>query len=113
MQISESMERSLLGLCLLDNPHYGIAAKRIAVQDFALDSHRRIWQRMGAMIAAGRDANYLSLAAELDKNSELSSCGGLAYLASVTEGLPRSKSALRECIRSIEESARLRRAQQI
>ena len=113
MQLTEQFERSVLGSCLWTNTHYGIAAKRLTVQDFTLDSHRRIWQRMGGMIAAGRDANYLSLSAELDKNSELSTCGGAAYLASLTEGLVKTKSALLEAMRHIEEDSRLRHAQQI
>jgi hypothetical protein len=112
MQLSEQMERSLLGSCLWYNAHYREAAKRIRVEDFSLDSHRRIWKRMGEMLEAGRDLNYLSLATELDKHSELSTCGGSAYLASLTECLPRVKSVA-EYLWHIEEASRLRRVQRI
>jgi hypothetical protein len=112
MQLTEQMERSLLGSCLWYNAHYREAAKRIRVEDFYLDSHRRIWKRMGEMLEAGRDLNCLSLATELDKHSELSTCGGAAYLASLTECLPRVKSVA-EYLRHLEEASRLRRVQRI
>jgi hypothetical protein len=113
MQLIEQTERSLLGSCLWYNAHYREAAKRIRVEDFYLDSHKRFWKRMGEMIAAGRDVNYLSIAAELDKHSELSTCGGLAYLASLTEGLPPRVKSVAEYLRHIEEASRLRRVQRI
>jgi replicative DNA helicase len=39
-------ERSILGSILLDNFLYNQAAETLKADDFALDSHRRIYSRM-------------------------------------------------------------------
>ncbi len=39
-------ERSILGAILLDNFAYNQAAEHLRVEDFSLDSHRRIYSRM-------------------------------------------------------------------
>src|SRR5689334_9336586 len=39
-------ERSILGAILLDNMAYNEAAENLRVDDFSLDSHRRIYARM-------------------------------------------------------------------
>ncbi len=39
-------ERSILGAILLDNFAYNQAAEHLRIEDFSLDSHRRIYTRM-------------------------------------------------------------------
>ena len=82
-------ERSILGAILLDNLAFNEAAEKIRAEDFSLDSHRRIYTRMAELIDAGRAVDIVTLSDELARRKEVEAIGGVAYLASLTEGLPR------------------------
>ena len=100
-------ERSILGAILLDNHSYNEAAEKINADDFALDSHRRIFGRMAELIDAGRAVDIVTLAEELAKRKEVEAVGGVAYLASLTEGLPRRLS-IEEYVRIVKDKSLLR-----
>jgi len=100
-------ERSILGAILLDNHSYNEAAEKIGADDFALDSHRRIFGRMAELIDAGRAVDIVTLAEELAKRKEVEAVGGVAYLASLTEGLPRRLS-IEEYVRIVKDKSLLR-----
>ncbi|HTZ89578.1 MAG TPA: replicative DNA helicase [Alloacidobacterium sp.] len=100
-------ERSILGAILLDNHSYNEAAEKIRADDFALDSHRRIFSRMAELIDAGRAVDIVTLAEELAKRKEVEAVGGVAYLASLTEGLPRRLS-IEEYVRIVKDKSLLR-----
>jgi replicative DNA helicase len=100
-------ERSILGAVLLDNHSYNEAAEKIRADDFALDSHRRIFGRMAELIDAGRAVDIVTLAEELAKRKEVEAVGGVAYLASLTEGLPRRLS-IEEYVRIVKDKSLLR-----
>jgi replicative DNA helicase len=103
-------ERALLGSLMLDNEHFPEAAKFIRAEDFALDSHQRIYRRACETIAAGKRLDIVTLLEELERHAEISSVGGYAYLASLTEGLPRRPSVA-EYVRIVEQAAKRRRTQ--
>jgi replicative DNA helicase len=100
-------ERSILGAILLDNHSYNEAAERIGADDFALDSHRRIFSRMAELIDAGRAVDIVTLAEELARRKEVEAVGGVAYLASLTEGLPR-RISIEEYVRIVKDKSLLR-----
>jgi replicative DNA helicase len=100
-------ERSILGAVLLDNHSYNEAAEKIRADDFALDSHRRIFSRMAELIDAGRAVDIVTLAEELAKRKEVEAVGGVAYLASLTEGLPR-RISIEEYVRIVKDKSLLR-----
>ncbi|HMD19602.1 MAG TPA: replicative DNA helicase [Alloacidobacterium sp.] len=100
-------ERSILGAILLDNHSYNEAAEKLNADDFALDSHRRIFGRMAELIDAGRAVDIVTLAEELAKRKEVEAVGGVAYLASLTEGLPRRLS-IEEYVRIVKDKSLLR-----
>jgi replicative DNA helicase len=101
-------ERSILGAVLLDNAHYNEAAeKQLRSDDFALDSHRRIFARMADMVDQGRAIDIVTLAEELSKRKEIEAVGGVAYLASLTEGLPR-RISIEEYVRIVRDKSQLR-----
>ncbi|HVJ08803.1 MAG TPA: replicative DNA helicase [Acidisarcina sp.] len=100
-------ERSILGAILLDNLAYNEAAERLRVEDFSLDSHRRIFARMAELIDAGRAVDIVTLTDELSRRKEVESIGGVAYLASLTEGLPRRLS-IEEYVRIVKDKSLLR-----
>jgi replicative DNA helicase len=104
---SPDAERSILGAILLDNHLYNEAAEKITADDFALDSHRRIFSRMAEMIDAGRAVDIVTLPEELAKRKEIEAIGGVAYLFSLTEGLPRRLS-IEEYVRIVKDKSLLR-----
>lgn len=81
-------ERSILGAILLDNRVYD-EAEQITYNDFVLSSHRTIFGRMAGLIADGVVVDIITLAQAMRDHRELDAIGGLAYLASLTELLPR------------------------
>jgi replicative DNA helicase len=97
-------ERSILGAILLDNHCYNEAAEKIRAEDFSLDSHRRIYSRMAELIDASRAVDIVTLAEELARHKEVEAVGGVAYLASLTEGLPRRVS-IEEYVRIVKDKS--------
>jgi replicative DNA helicase len=100
-------ERSILGAILLENHAYNEAAEKLKADDFALDSHRRIFSRMAELIDAGRAVDIVTLSEELAKRKEVEAVGGVAYLASLTEGLPR-RISIEEYVRIVKDKSLLR-----
>jgi replicative DNA helicase len=101
---SVEAERSILGAILLDNHSYNEAAEKLSADDFSLDSHRRIYSRMAELIDAHRAVDIVTLAEELARRKEVESVGGVAYLASLTEGLPRRPS-IEEYVRIVKDKS--------
>jgi replicative DNA helicase len=63
------------------------ATMLLVADDFALDSHRRIYAAMLRLSEAGHAVDIVTVAEELRKQKELDSIGGVPYLASLSEGL--------------------------
>ena len=101
-------EKTILGAILLDNLSHAEASARLEPDDFSLDSHRRIYQRMGELINSERTVDIVTLANELSRYKEVESVGGVAYLASLTEGLPR-RPVIEEYIRIVKDKSLLRK----
>ncbi len=101
---SVEAERSILGAILLDNHSYNEAAEKLRAEDFSLDSHRRIYSRMSELIDARRAVDIVTLAEELARRKEVEAVGGVAYLASLTEGLPRRPS-IEEYVRIVKDKS--------
>ena len=101
-------ERTILGAILLDNAAHAEAAEHVKPDDFSLDSHRRIFLRMGELIDAGRAVDIVTLSNELSRYKEVEAVGGVAYLASLTEGLPR-RPVIEDYIRIVKDKSLLRR----
>jgi replicative DNA helicase len=101
-------EKTILGAILLDNAAHAEAAEKLEADDFSLDSHRRIYMRMSELIDAQRSVDIVTLANELSRNKEVESVGGVAYLASLTEGLPR-RPVIEEYVRIVKDKSLLRK----
>jgi replicative DNA helicase len=101
---SVEAERSILGAILLDNHSYNEAAEKLRAEDFSLDSHRRIYSRMAELIDGRRAVDIVTLAEELARRKEVEAVGGVAYLASLTEGLPRRPS-IEEYVRIVKDKS--------
>jgi len=101
-------EKTILGAILLDNAAHAEAAEHIQSDDFSLDSHRRIFLRMGELVDSGRTVDIVTLSNELSRYKEVEAVGGVAYLASLTEGLPR-RPVIEDYIRIVKDKSLLRR----
>ena len=101
-------ERFVLGSILLDDALYVQAAGTLEADDFSLESHRRIFKRMGELQERGEKIDRITVANELMKFNELEACGGLSYLVELDDGLPRIPN-LDSYIRIVKDKAVLRR----
>src|SRR5579863_1224352 len=101
-------EKTILGAILLDNAAHSEAAEKLEADDFSLDSHRRIYERMGELLTAQRAVDIVTLSNELARTKEIEAVGGVAYLASLTEGLPR-RPVIEEYIRIVKDKSLLRK----
>jgi replicative DNA helicase len=83
-------EKSVLGAILVHNDAFNHAAELIDARDFFRDAHRRIFDRMIALSERGDAIDFVTLKEELGRAGELEEVGGPAYIASLTDGVPRS-----------------------
>ena len=105
-------EKTILGAILLDNAAHSEAAEKLEADDFSLDSHKRIYLRMSELMDEQRAVDIVTLSHQLAKYKEVEAVGGVAYLASLTEGLPR-RPVIEEYIRIVKDKSLLRRLMMI
>ena len=108
MPANVDAEKTILGAILLDNAAHSEASERLDADDFSLDSHRRIFLRMSELMNSQRAVDIVTLSNELTRHKEVESVGGVAYLASLTEGLPR-RPVIEEYIRIVKDKSLLRK----
>ncbi len=101
-------EKTILGAILLDNTFHSEAAEKLEADDFSLDSHRRIYLRMSELMDSQRAVDIVTLSNELARYKEIEAVGGVAYLASLTEGLPLQP-VIDEYIKIVKDKSLLRR----
>jgi replicative DNA helicase len=104
---SAEAERAILGAILLDNSSYPQAAEFLLADDFSLDSHRRIYLRMMELAETGRPIDFVTLTEQLGQHKEIESVGGVTYVTSLTDGLPRVKN-IEQYVRIVRDKALLR-----
>lgn len=85
-------EMTILGGMMVEPVAIVDATMLLQTEDFALDSHRRIYSAMVHLSEAGYAVDIVTVSEELRKRKELDSVGGVPYLASLSEGLPRKLS---------------------
>lgn len=86
-------ERNILGAALLDegtpNKSLSIARETLAPDDFWGKENQRIFRNMCFIGDSGKPIETISLVENLQQNNELEAAGGVPYLASLTDGMPR------------------------
>jgi replicative DNA helicase len=100
-------ERSILGAVLLDNHVLNTAIEKLKPEDFFLDPHRRIFERMIGLGETQQAIDLVTLTENLDRSGELEASGGPAYLAQLLDGVPRI-SNVDHYARIVKEKAVLR-----
>ncbi len=100
-------ETTILGGMLVDSLAIVDATMLLRADDFSLDSHRRIYTAMLHLAEAGHAVDIVTVTEELRKRKELDSIGGVAYLASLSEGLPR-KLSIESYVRIVKDKSLMR-----
>lgn len=105
-------EAALLGGLLLNNDAFFEDVEDLTADDFYLPSNQTIFRVVNELLFGNVEgvvsADLITISTELRKRNELHKIGGVTYLASLTEGLPRRPN-LREYVTIIQEKAKLRR----
>jgi replicative DNA helicase len=112
MPASLHIEIAVLGAMLLDGIAINDATAKLIADDFSLDSHRRIYRSIIDLMAGGRAVDLLTIQEELTRRRELDSIGGPAYLASLTEGIPRNFN-IENYVRIVKDKSLLRQLMSI
>ena len=100
-------ERMILGAILLEPANFESMKSMIVPADFSLDSHRRIAAAMGRLFKRDCPIDLVTLANELARVKEVQTVGGVTYLSSLTEGMPR-RPHIDEYLRIVKDKAALR-----
>src|SRR4249919_562777 len=101
-------EKAVLGAVLINNQVFNQAAEVIDAQDFFRDAHRRIFEKMVGLTDRSEPVDLVTLKDELSWTSELDEVGGPAYIAALTDGVPRSAN-IEYYARIVKEKSTLRR----
>src|SRR6058998_262351 len=83
-------ERSILGAILLDSQVCNQAIELLRRDDFFLDSHRRIFDKMIVLSERMTPIDLITLTEELRRAGEFEQIGGATYIASLIDGVPRT-----------------------
>jgi replicative DNA helicase len=100
-------EMTILGAMLVEPVAIIDATMLLKTDDFALDSHRRIYNAMLHLVEVGHGVDIVTVTDYLSKKKELDSVGGLPYLASLSEGLPR-KLSIESYVRIVRDKSLMR-----
>ena len=100
-------EVAILGAMLLDGVAISDATAKLQHDDFSLDSHQRVYRCIIELMSRGHGIDSLTVAAELERRKELDSIGGRAYLAFLSEGIPRNFN-IESYVRIVKDKSLLR-----
>ena len=105
-------EIAILGAMLLDGVAISDATAKLKADDFSLDSHQRVYRCIVDLMAVGHAVDYTTVRADLERRRELDSIGGPAYLAYLSEGIPRNFN-IESYVRIVKDKSLLRQLMSI
>jgi replicative DNA helicase len=85
---NEAAERAVLGAVLADATCYPIVKKTIRATDFYNEQNRLVFEAFDQLAGNNRDIDLLTTTDQLERSGALALAGGVAYVASLAEGLP-------------------------
>jgi len=100
-------ERTILGAILVDNAGLVSADALLVPEDFYIIGHRRIFEAMKKLAAAGSEIDLVTVMHRLKADEAFESSGGVAYLAGLVEGVPNLVDLAPWCD-VVKEAARMR-----
>ena len=83
-------ERSVLGAILLDNSAVNPAGETLTPEDFYGEAHRVVFEAMVALSEDNSAIDPVTVAERLERSGQLERAGGLGYLSTLMDGLPRA-----------------------
>src|SRR5215216_444225 len=101
-------ERSILGAILLDNAVCNQAIELMRRDEFFLDSHRRIFDKMLVLNERAAPIDLITLTDELRRAGEFEQIGGATYIASLIDGVPRTDT-IEHYAKIVKSKAQLRK----
>jgi replicative DNA helicase len=104
---AEHVEKTILGAMMVDPVAITDATMHLTAEDFAFDSHQRIYRAMLGLIETGYSVDYITVSEALAKRRELDSVGGREYLAELSERLPR-KLSIESYVQIVRDKSLLR-----
>ncbi|WP_434777173.1 replicative DNA helicase [Neisseria sp. Ec49-e6-T10] len=105
-------EQSVLGGLLLDNVAWEKVADILTETDFYRHEHRLIFKAVARLVELARPADVITVQEELERNDELQSIGGLAYLATLAQQTP-SAANIRRYAEIVRERSIMRQLAQV
>jgi replicative DNA helicase len=85
---NETAERAVLGAVLADSNCFYRIVDTVRPDDFYTDAHRAIFAAFAQLATDNRDIDLLTATDQLERTGSLGLAGGVAYVASLAEGLP-------------------------
>ncbi len=105
---SVEAEQSVLGGLLLDNLAWDRAGDLLNDSDFYRYEHRLIYAAIGALVAASKPADVITVFEQLQSLGKAQDCGGLAYLNALAQSVP-SAANMRRYAEIVRERSILRK----
>jgi len=104
---NEEAEAATLGALLLNSDALAVVLKFLRPDDFYRTANKRIFQSIINLFTKGEVIDLITLTEELRHDGELDSCGGPAYVSSLTSSVPTSANV--EYYARIVQGASIRR----
>ncbi len=101
-------EQSVIGGLLLENEALDKIADLLRAEDFYQFDHKTIFQHIAKLIERNRPADIVTVAESLESTAELSTIGGIAYLASLAQNTPTAAN-IRRYAEIVRERAIMRK----
>lgn len=83
-------EKSVLGALMVDDALFDVAAGIVTDSHFFREAHKEIWRAMQALRDRSKPLDLTLIVEELKVRNTLDRVDGPAYVASLTDGVPRS-----------------------
>lgn len=107
---SPEAERALLGSIFVSSEVLPEIADQITPADFYVSAYRQTYAAMLEVAENGLDLDPLIVANELRRREQLEAVGGVVFLASLLDGIPRVAFSLNQYVQLLREKSKLRRA---
>lgn len=101
-------EQSVIGGLLLENEALDKIADLLAPDDFYRHDHKVIYQHISKLIERNKPADIVTVAESLENSAELTTIGGIAYLAALAQNTPTAAN-IRRYAEIVRERAVMRK----
>jgi len=101
-------EKTVLGGILVQNRNLNVVLSIITPEDFYKEANQKIIMTIISLVDKGQPVDLLTLSEELQKGGALEEVGGVSYLSSLMDGVPKSLN-IEHHAQIIKEKSLLRR----